>query len=162
MPYLIEPLFFSGATTFAVGIRGSILTLGNKSCLLSKIDIRLISTWQPSSVEKSVPMPNATVLSPELFNTICADVLTYIQKKLHGMEIDVSDLELHNSSVTKTLRVYVTVSRSHNLKALYLAEQMICKELQQQFALLPYGFYWRYFPEQKAAGGENSPSTSGS
>lgn len=103
-------------------------------------------------------MANATVLRPELFNTIRADVLTYIQKKLKGMEIDVSDLELHHSSSTKTLRVYVTVTRSHNLKALYLAEHMICKELQQQFALQPYGFYWRYLPEQKAAGADAPPA----
>jgi hypothetical protein len=96
-------------------------------------------------------MPNATIVSPALFNTVRADISTYIKKKLHGMEIDVTDLELHNSSLTKTLRVYVTVSRTNNLKALYLAEHMICDEIEHQFALRPHAFYWRYLPEQKPA-----------
>lgn len=70
----------------------------------------------------------------------------HIKKKLHDMEIDVIDLELHNSSLTKTLRVYITVSRTNNLKALYLAEHMICEELQIKHFLRPQGFYWRYLP----------------
>jgi hypothetical protein len=92
---------------------------------------------------------NAKVLSPELYNTVRRDVARHIKKKLSGMEIDVTDMELHNSSLTKTLRVYVTLSRTTNLKALYLAENMICKELQQEFALQPHAFYWRYLPEDK-------------
>lgn len=103
-------------------------------------------------------MSNATVLSQELFNTIRKDVSAHIRKKLQGMEIDISDLELHNSSLTKTLRVYVTVSRTNNLKALYLAEHMICEELQHQFSLRPQGFYWRYLPEQKAAEAPSTPA----
>lgn len=94
-------------------------------------------------------MSDATVLSSELFNTIQKDVSSHVRKKLCGMEIDVTDLELHNSSLTRTLRIYVTVSRTNNLKALYLAERMICDELQQQFALRPHAFYWRYLPETK-------------
>jgi hypothetical protein len=94
-------------------------------------------------------MPNPTVISPQLFNTISKDVSGSIRKKLQGMEIDVLDLELHNSSLTKTLRVYVTVSRTNNLKALYLAEKMIGDEIQHQFSLRPHAFYWRYVPELK-------------
>jgi ribosome maturation factor RimP len=95
-------------------------------------------------------MSNATVLSSELFSTIRKDVSAHIRKKLRGMEIDVVDLDLHHSSLTKTLRVYVTVSRTNNLKALYLAERMICEELHIQLSLLPHSFYWRYLPEAKA------------
>lgn len=103
-------------------------------------------------------MPNAKVLSPELFNAVQRDVAKHIKKKLRGMEIDVTDMELHNSSLTKTLRVYVTLSRTTNLKALYLAEQMIGKELLQEFGMRPHAFYWRYLPEEKAA--ENPPALS--
>ena len=94
-------------------------------------------------------MPNQSVISPELFNTINKDMSAHIRKKLHGMEIDVAELELHNSSLTKTLRVYVTITRTTNIKALYLAEQMVCEELQQHFSLSPHAFYWRYLPESK-------------
>ena len=92
---------------------------------------------------------NAKVLSPELFKAVRRDVAKHIKKKLRGMEIDVTDMELHNSSLTKTLRVYVTLSRTTNLKALYLAENMICKELQDEFAMQPHAFYWRYLPEKE-------------
>jgi hypothetical protein len=51
------------------------------------------------------------------------------------------------------LRVYVTLTRTTNLKALYLAESMICKELQAEFAMQPHAFYWRYLPEDKLADG---------
>jgi ribosome maturation factor RimP len=94
-------------------------------------------------------MSNAKFLSPELFKSVKRDVSKHIKKKLRGMEIDVTDMELHNSSQTKTLRVYVTLSRTTNLKALYLAEKMICKELQHEFAMQPHAFYWRYLPEEK-------------
>ncbi|PWF40343.1 hypothetical protein [Massilia glaciei] len=102
------------------------------------------------------------VLSPELFNTVRKDVARHIRKKLKAMEIDVTDLELHNSSLTKTLRAYVTLSRTTNLKALYLAEQMICKELHQEFGLHPHAFYWRYLPEEKAADDSSAPTVSAS
>jgi ribosome maturation factor RimP len=96
-------------------------------------------------------MSKAKFLSAELFNAVKRDVSKHIKKKLRGMEIDVTDMELHNSSQTKTLRVYVTLSRTTNLKALYLAESMICKELQAEFAMQPHAFYWRYLPEEKMA-----------
>ncbi len=105
-------------------------------------------------------MPNTHSVSQDLFNTVCKDVSAYIRKKLQGMEIDVSDLELHNSSLTKTLRVYVTVSRTNNLKALYLAEHMICEELLHQFAFRPHAFYWRYLPDQKTTGQQVLPTSS--
>ena len=87
------------------------------------------------------------VISQELFNAVNADVSTFIKKKLKGMEIEVTDLELHNSSATKTLRVYLTLKRTTNLKALFLAEQIIAKEIEKQFLFRPHAFYWRYLPE---------------
>ncbi|QYF93843.1 hypothetical protein KY495_00955 [Massilia sp. PAMC28688] len=96
-------------------------------------------------------MSLAKVISPELFNSISKDVSKYIKKKLKGMEIDVTDMELHNSSQTRTLRVYATLGRTTNLKALYLAEQMVSKELLQEFRVQVHAFYWRYLPEEKLA-----------
>jgi hypothetical protein len=95
-------------------------------------------------------MSKVKFLSPELFKAVSRDMSRHIKKKLRGMEIDVADMELHNSTQTRTLRVYVTLSRTTNLKALYLAESMICKELQDEFAMQPHAFYWRYLPEDKA------------
>ena len=94
-------------------------------------------------------MSQPRALSPELFATVRRDVGRYIKKKLKGMEIDVTDMELHNSTQSRTLRVYVTLSRTTNLKALYLAENMVGKELQQEFGIRPHAFYWRYLPEEK-------------
>lgn len=90
---------------------------------------------------------STTAISQQLFLTIKAELSTLIKKKLLGMEIDVIDLELHNSSSTKTLRAYITLKRTSNLKALFLAEQIICKEIEQKFSFVPYAFYWRYQPE---------------
>lgn len=104
-------------------------------------------------------MPNAKTVSPELFSKIQKEVAKYIKKKLLAMEMDVTSMELHNSSVTKTLRVYVTVSRTTNLKALYLAETMVCKELRQEFGMSPDAFYWRYSPDNKQAD-ERTPTAS--
>ena len=101
-------------------------------------------------------MPNVKALSPELFNTVRKDVARYIKKKLKSMEIEVTDLELHNSSLTHTLRVYVTVARTTNLKALYLAEQMVCKELNQEFRVQLHACYWRYLPLDKVAEGPDA------
>lgn len=101
-------------------------------------------------------MSNAKFLSPELFKAVNRDMARHIKKKLRAMEMDVAEMELHNSSQTRTLRVYVTLTRTTNLKALYLAESMICKELQDEFAMQPHAFYWRYLPEEKLA--ENSPA----
>lgn len=96
-------------------------------------------------------MSQLKAISPELFNTVRKDVARYIKKKLKSMEIDVSDLEMHYSSLTKTIRVYATLSRTTNLKALYLAEQMVMKEVNHEFRLQVHAFYWRYLPEEKAA-----------
>ena len=98
-------------------------------------------------------------LSPELFNTVRKDVSRYIKKKLRGMEIEVSDMELHNSSLTRTLRVYATLGRTTNLKALYLAEQMVCKELKHEFGVQLHAFYWRYLPGDKADTVSAKPAT---
>jgi ribosome maturation factor RimP len=103
-------------------------------------------------------MSHAKAISPELFNTVRKDVSRYIKKKLKGMEIDVTDMELHNSSLTKTIRVYATLSRTTNLKALYLAEQMVTKELQQEFRLQVHAFYWRYLPEERTEEQMAAPS----
>ena len=94
----------------------------------------------------------AKAISPELFNTVREDVARYIKKKLMGMEIELTDMELHNSSQTRTLRVYATLSRASNLKALYLAEQMVSKELMQEFGVQIHAFYWRYLPDGKFGG----------
>ena len=102
-------------------------------------------------------MSQVKAISPELFNTVRKDVARYIKKKLKGMEIDVTDLEMHNSSLTKTIRVYATLGRTTNLKALYLAEQMVMKEVLQEFRLQVHAFYWRYLPEEKAA--DDAPAT---
>lgn len=91
----------------------------------------------------------AKVISPELFKSISKDVSKYIKQQLKGMQIDVTDMELHNSSQTRTLRVYATLGRTSNLKALYLAEQIVSKELLQEFHVQIHAFYWRYFPEDK-------------
>lgn len=105
-------------------------------------------------------MSELKAISPELFNTVRKDVARYIKKKLKGMEIEVTDMELHNSSLTKTIRVYATLGRTTNLKALYLAEQMVMKELQQEFRLQVHAFYWRYLPEEKMGEDQSSsPST---
>ena len=104
-------------------------------------------------------MPNAAAVSPELFNKIQKEVAKYIKKKLLAMEMDVTAMELHNSSATGTLRVYITVSRTTNLKALYLAETMVCQELQQEFGMHPHAFYWRYSPAHKAAEPATAAST---
>ncbi|MFP5391350.1 MAG: hypothetical protein ACLGI6_07365 [Gammaproteobacteria bacterium] len=74
----------------------------------------------------------------------------HIRKKLLAMEIDVTEIEIHNSSLTRTLRCYVTLARTTNLKALRLAEQMVCNELEEAFAIRPHAFYWRYLPPEKA------------
>ncbi len=94
-------------------------------------------------------MGHTKTLSPEVFQVIRKDVATFIKKKLKGMEIDVTDMDLHNSSQTRTLRVYVTLARTTNLKALYLAEQMVTKELLHEFRVQVHAFYWRYMPEEK-------------
>lgn len=87
---------------------------------------------------------SSTAITPELFNTIRSELSLFIKGRLKYMQIDVTDLELHNSSLTKTIRAYVTVKRTTNLKALSLAEQIIVKETEQHFRIHVHAFYWRY------------------
>jgi|GEM_PF-1862466 len=94
---------------------------------------------------------NPSTISPELFKIINADVSEYIRKKLLAMNIEVVDLELHNSSLTKTLRVYLSLKRSANLKALALAEQILIDEITRRFSFRPHAFYWRHAPETAEA-----------
>lgn len=89
---------------------------------------------------------NPTTISPEFFNTVNANVSSHIRRKLQAMEIDVVDIELHNSSQTKTFRVYLTLKRTASLKALCVAEQILVKEIERQFQFRPHAFYWRYCP----------------
>lgn len=98
---------------------------------------------------------NPTTISPELFKTINADVSKYIRKKLSAMGIEVADLELHNSSLTKTMRVYACLQRTANLKALAMAEQILIDEIVRNFSFRPHAFYWRYAPR---TGEEGTPS----
>ena len=90
---------------------------------------------------------NPTTISPEFFKTVNSDVSCHIKKKLRAMDIDVTELELHNSSLTRTFRVYLTVARAVNLKTLYVAEQIVCQEIEKQFSFRPHAFYWSYRPE---------------
>lgn len=87
---------------------------------------------------------SSTAITPELFNTIRSELSLFIKGRLKYMQIDVTDLELHNSSLTRTIRAYVTVKRTTNLKALSLAEQIIVKETEQHFRIQVHAFYWRY------------------
>jgi ribosome maturation factor RimP len=86
-------------------------------------------------------------ITQDLFHSISAELSTYIKERLKFMQYDVTDLELHNSSSTKTLRVYITLKRTTNLKALSLAEQIIIKEVVDRFNFNPHAFYWRYLAE---------------
>jgi hypothetical protein len=91
-------------------------------------------------------MPN-TVITQEFFNSINADLSSFIKERLRFMQMDVSDLELHNSSSTKTVRAYITLKRTTNLKALSLAEQTVIKEVEERFHFHPHAIYWRYQAE---------------
>jgi len=101
--------------------------------------------------------PNPSTISPELFKTVNADVCEHIRKKLLAMNMEAVDLELHNSSLTKTLRVYVCLKRSANLKALALAEHILIDEIARQFSFRPHAFYWRHAPEASAASASALP-----
>lgn len=94
-----------------------------------------------------ISSPTTITISPELFKTVNSDVSIHIKKKLRAMDIDLTGLELHNSSLTKTFRVYLTVARAVNLKTLYMAEQIVCQEIEKQFAFRPHAFYWCYRPD---------------
>ena len=87
-----------------------------------------------------------TVISPRLFSVVQADLLAFIQKKLEDMGLDATEVDLHHSASFNSFRVYVTVSRTTNIKALYLAEQVISKEVGEKFRFLPNAFFWRYRP----------------
>jgi hypothetical protein len=98
-------------------------------------------------------------VSPDFFKSINAHVSSHIRKKLQAMEIEVVDLELHNSSLTKTFRVYLTLKRTASLKALSVAEQILTKEIERQFLFRPHAFYWRYAAEAACAQ-EEQPANS--
>lgn len=103
---------------------------------------------------------NPSTISPELFKTINADVSAFIRQRLLAMQVEVGDLELHNSSLTRTLRVYLTVKRTANLKALHLAEQIIMSEVARKFLFRPHAFYWRYVPDTVEAASSESAASS--
>jgi hypothetical protein len=92
-------------------------------------------------------MTNPSV-TQDMFNSLSAELSTFIKERLKYMQFDVTDLELHNSSLTKTVRVYVTIKRTTNLKALALAEQTIIQEITDRFMFHPHAFYWRYKAEE--------------
>jgi hypothetical protein len=102
---------------------------------------------------KTNPMTIAspTTISSEFFKTVNASVSSYIRKKLRSINIEADDLELHNSSLTKTCRAYITISRPANIKALGIAEKILCEEIERQFAFRPSAFYWRYRPDSVEA-----------
>ena len=86
-------------------------------------------------------------ITQDLFSSVSAELSAFIKDRLKYMQYDVTNLELHNSSLTKTVRVYITVKRTTNLKALALAEQTIIKEIAEKFQFHPHVFYWRYQAE---------------
>ncbi len=94
---------------------------------------------------------NPSTISHDFFNMVNADVSRYIRTKLQAMGMELIDLELHNSSLTKTLRVYLTLKRAANLKALHLAEKILMQEIEQKFFFRPHAFYWRYLPDVSTA-----------
>jgi len=85
-----------------------------------------------------------TVVTQDFFANMSAELSSFIKERLKFMQFDVADLELHNSSLTKTVRVYITIKRTTNLKALALAEQTVIKEIEEKFQFHPHAFYWRY------------------
>jgi hypothetical protein len=95
---------------------------------------------------------NPSTISHDFFQMVNADVSRYIRSKLGAMDLELVDLELHNSSLTKTVRAYVTLKRAVNLKALHLAEKILMQEIEQKFLFRPHAFYWRYLPETPLAG----------
>lgn len=92
-------------------------------------------------------MPN-TSITQDLFSSVSAELSAFIKDRLKYMQFDVTNLELHNSSLTKTVRVYITLKRTTNLKALAFAEQTIIKEIEEKFQFHPHVFYWRYQAEE--------------
>jgi len=109
------------------------------------------TTTTLGAASMSMPMPpnvaNATIITPEFFRKVNAGVSNYIRRKLLSMDFDVADLELHNSSLSKTFRAYLTLKRAVNLKTLYLAERIMIEEIEKEFGFKPAAFYWRYGPE---------------
>jgi hypothetical protein len=95
-----------------------------------------------------------SVISHEFFHMVNADVSRHIRTKLQAMDMELIDLELHNSSMTKTLRVYLTLKRAANLKALHLAEKILVQEIEQKFFFRPHAFYWRYAPSDSLVSDE--------
>jgi hypothetical protein len=94
---------------------------------------------------------NSPIISHDFFHMVNADVSRHIRTKLHAMDMELLDLELHNSAKTKTFRVYLTLRRPVNLKTLHLAEKILAQEIEQKFCFRPHAFYWRYLPETSFA-----------
>ena len=88
------------------------------------------------------------LITQEFFNDVRVELSAFIKDRLKYMQLDATDLELHNSSLTKTVRAYITLKRTTNLKALALAEQTITKEIEDRFNFHPHAFYWRYQAEE--------------
>jgi hypothetical protein len=88
-----------------------------------------------------------TSITQDVFSSLSAELSSFIKERLKYMQLDYTDLELHNSSSTKTVRAYITLKRTTNLKALTLAEHTIIKEIEEKFQIRPYAFYWRYQSE---------------
>lgn len=97
---------------------------------------------------------NPSIISEDFFRMVNADVSRHIRGKLLAMDLEVIDLELHNSSLTKTFRVYLTLKRPANLKALHIAEKILMQEIEQKFSFRPHAFYWRYAPTDFSPSGE--------
>lgn len=97
---------------------------------------------------------NPSIISHDFFHMVNADVSRHIRSKLQAMEMELVDLELHNSSLTKTFRVYLTLRHAANLKALHLAEKILVQEIEQKFSFRPHAFYWRYAPNDCGAANE--------
>jgi hypothetical protein len=129
-------------------------TLSQPTTLLSASS----ATLSGASTSMRPPPPgvvNATLISPEFFRKVNADVSHYIRRKLLSMDFDVADLELHNSSLSKTFRAYLTLKRAVNLKTLYLAERIMIEEIEKEFGFRPAAFYWRYAPDQSCPVGQS-------
>ena len=104
------------------------------------------STTNDLTESSYVMITSPTTISHDFFNTVNSDVSSHIKKKLRAMDVEVTALELHNSSLTKTFRVYLTTARAVNLKTLYMAEQIVCQEIEKHFSFRPHAFYWCYRP----------------
>lgn len=93
----------------------------------------------------------APPVSQTVFNAVNRDVAHFVRKKLSGMGIEAVDVELHNSTLTKTMRVYVTLDVPADLKILFFAEQFVTQEIESEFKIRPHVFYWCFRPKEDVA-----------